>query len=68
MRKTKPLENAVIRNGIIYELVKDTTGPDAGSECNRCALREPCKGYDALCVALFDDAQGMRFEEITTYL
>ena len=66
MKKTKPLENAVIRNGIIYELVKDTAGPDAGSECNRCALREPCKGFDALSVALFDDAHVMRFEELLT--
>ena len=61
------LENAVIINGNVYELVDDNGGEDAGSECNRCALRERCKGYDSLCVALFDDVKGKRFEELTTY-
>ena len=66
MPKIKQLENAVIIGGITYELIPDNAGPDAGSECNRCALREQCRHVDALCVSLFDDTKGMRFEELVT--
>jgi hypothetical protein len=63
MSKKKQLQNAVIINGTIYEMVDDNAGPDAGSECNRCAIRERCS--EPVCVTLFDGGEGTRFEKVT---
>lgn len=59
----KALQNGVIINGTVYELVVDME--HMGNECSVCALEEVCHPCpDALCVALFDDAKGKRFEKV----
>ena len=40
-----------------------------GNECPVCALEEVCHPCpDALCVVLFDDAKGKRFEKVDKYI
>ena len=56
------LENAIIIGGRVYELIDDCEG----DECDRCALAVDYDGYNNLiCVTVFVDAEGKRFEERT---
>ena len=56
---TNNAQNAVIINGVTYELVPT----DDRDECKECALLEPCNACnDKPCVIFFDDADGMHFE------
>ena len=59
---SKKLENAIIIGGKVYELIDDREG----DECDRCALAVDCDSCtDPICVTVFVDAEGKRFEERT---
>ena len=59
---SKKLENAIIIGGKVYELIDDREG----DECDRCALAVDCDSRnDPICVTVFFDAEGKRFEERT---
>lgn len=59
---SKKLENAIIIGGNVYELIDDREG----DECDRCALAVDCDSCnDPICVTVFVDAEGKRFEERT---
>ena len=57
------LKNAIIINGVVYELVDVDPGIQ---ECKICSLREKCHyGIGTICLDLFDDAVYKRFKERT---
>ena len=55
------IENAVIIDGVVYELIDD----DKRDECARCDLVEECaKTTTTMCAPVFGNTIGKRFKRI----